>query len=180
MYILSLGCLGGGCIFPISLCYRSMLQERPTGICVEICHPRYYFILGVPVKGGYLRIGAFEREVLLQLQSSRLKVVSCGYVHLRERDREAYPRMISQHTHDLLMEIGLLKFYQENISLRWKFVLLQQLIRRWDHGRQGIRVDSDTWYHPTKEDGYFITGLSRMGVCFTHFPVLPPGAAGDT
>jgi hypothetical protein len=31
----------------------------------------------------------------------------------RERDREAYPHPISQHTHDLLMDIGLLKFYQE-------------------------------------------------------------------
>jgi hypothetical protein len=54
-----------------------------------------------------------------------------AFVHeweARERDREAYPHPISQHTHDLLMDIGLLKFYQEGRSIKGKFALLQQFI----------------------------------------------------
>jgi hypothetical protein len=98
----------------------------------------------------------------------------------RERERELFPHPISQLTHDLLMDIGLLKFYQEGTSLRGNSLLLQQLICRWDHVRQGFRVGPDLWYHPTEEDVYFITGLSRRGEYFPHFPVLPPGVAGET
>jgi hypothetical protein len=98
----------------------------------------------------------------------------------RERDREAYPHFISQHTHDLLMDIGLLKFYRKGISLRGNSTLLQQLIRRWDHGRHELRVGPDMWYHPTEEDVYFIIGLSRRGVYLPHFPALSIDAVGET
>jgi hypothetical protein len=101
----------------------------------------------------------------------------------KERDMEAYHHPISQHTHDLLMCIGLLKFYEEGRSLRGDSTLLQQLIRQWDHGRQGFMVDLDMWYHPMEKDVYFITGCSRRGVYFPHFecghkPISldPPGS----
>jgi hypothetical protein len=35
-------------------------------------------------------------------------------------------------------------------------------------------VGLDLWYHPIEEDVYFITGLSRRGEYFHHFPALPP------
>jgi hypothetical protein len=44
---------------------------------------------------------------------------------VRVRDREAYPDLVSQHTHDLLMETSLLKFFHEGRSLRGNFALLQ-------------------------------------------------------
>jgi hypothetical protein len=52
----------------------------------------------------------------------------------RERERELFPHPISQSTHALLMDVGLLKFYQEGTSLRGNSLLLQQLIHHWDHG----------------------------------------------
>jgi hypothetical protein len=58
-------------------------------------------------------------------------------------------------------------------------LLLQQLIHQWDHGRQGFKVNLDLWYHPTEEDVYFMTGLSRMGEDFPQFPELQHGIAGE-
>jgi hypothetical protein len=58
--------------------------------------------------------------------------------------------------------------------------LLQQLICHWDHARQGFKVSPDLWYHHTKEDVYFIIGLSIRGWYLPHFSALPPGVAGET
>jgi hypothetical protein len=79
-----------------------------------------------------------------------------------------------------LMDVGLLKFYEEGTSLRGNSSLLQQLICHWDHGRQAFRVGPDLWYQPMEEDVYFITGLSRRGEVWPQFPDLPPGVAGET
>jgi hypothetical protein len=98
----------------------------------------------------------------------------------KERDREAYTHPISQHTHDILMDIGLLKFYHEGRSLRGNSTLLQLLIHHWYHARHGFRVSPYMGYHPIEEDVYFITGFSRRGVYFPHFPTLPPSVAGET
>jgi hypothetical protein len=38
-------------------------------------------------------------------------------------------------------------------------------------------VSLDQWYQPTKEDIYFITGLSRRGEDFPQFPDVPVGVA---
>jgi hypothetical protein len=59
------------------------------------------------------------------------RVETYAFVHeweARERDREAYPHPISQYTHDLLMDIDLLNFYQEGRSIKGKYIVLQQLI----------------------------------------------------
>jgi hypothetical protein len=89
-------------------------------------------------RGGGGRSGDMSRHILL-----------CEW-EARERDRELYPHPISQHTHDLLMDIGLLKFYQEGISLRGNSALLQQLIHHWDHARHGFSISPDMWYHPMR------------------------------
>jgi hypothetical protein len=36
------------------------------------------------------------------------------------------------------------------------------------------------WYHPIEEVVCFITGLSRRGVYFPHFPIVYPGVVGET
>jgi hypothetical protein len=49
-----------------------------------------------------------------------------AFVHeweAKESGREDYPCPISQHNHDLLMDIGLLKFYPEGRSYRGNFAL---------------------------------------------------------
>jgi hypothetical protein len=38
-------------------------------------------------------------------------------------------------------------------------------------------VGPNQWYHPTKEDIYFITGLSRRGEYFPQFPYVPVGVS---
>jgi hypothetical protein len=42
-------------------------------------------------------------------------------------------------------------------------------------GDRGSRSVLDLWYHPTEEDVYFITWLSRRGEDFPQFPELPHG-----
>jgi hypothetical protein len=79
----------------------------------------------------------------------------------RERERELFPHPLSQQTHDLLMDIGLLKFYQEGTSLRGNSLLLQQLIHHWDHVRQGFRVGPNLWYHPMRRMS--ISSLGCLG-----------------
>jgi hypothetical protein len=56
---------------------------------------------------------------------------------------------------------------------------------------EGCRRDSElkghfaftfaaSWYHPTEEDIYFITGLSRRGEDFPQFPDVPVGVAAES
>jgi hypothetical protein len=77
------------------------------------------------------------------------------------------------------MDIGLLKFYHEGRSLRGNSTLLQLLIHHWYHARHGFRVSPYMGYHPIEEDVYFITGFSRRGVYFPHFPMLYLGVVGE-
>jgi hypothetical protein len=84
----------------------------------------------------------------------------------RERERDLYPHPIIAATHVLLRDVGLLKYYEEATSLKGHSSLLVHLIRRWDVHRQDFRVGLDQWYHPTEEDIYFITELSRTGEDF--------------
>ena len=81
----------------------------------------------------------------------------------RERERIMYPRPIAATTKFLLREVGLPKFYDEATSLKGHSGLLGQLIFRLDAHRQAFRVSPGWWFVPTKEDIYFITGLSRRG-----------------
>jgi hypothetical protein len=46
--------------------------------------------------------------------------------------------------------------------------------------REGFKVSLNMWYHPMEEDVYFITGFSRRGVYFIHFPTLSLGVVGET
>jgi hypothetical protein len=85
---------------------------------------------------------------------------------VKERKRELLPHPFSKSTHGLLMDISLMNFYHEGTSLRGNSLLLQKLIRHWDHAKHGFRVGPDLWYHPTKEDVHFIIGLSRRGSIF--------------
>lgn len=99
---------------------------------------------------------------------------------VRERERDLYPHPITTMTHVLLRSVGLLKYYEEAISLKGHFGLLVHLIRRWDVHRQDFRVGSDQWYHTTKEDIYFITRLSRRGEDFLQLPNVPVGVVADS
>jgi hypothetical protein len=63
MYILSLGCLGGGYIFPISLCYLlGAARETQLAYVQRYVSPNITSASEFQVKGGQLRISAFERE----------------------------------------------------------------------------------------------------------------------
>jgi hypothetical protein len=97
----------------------------------------------------------------------------------KERERELFPHHISQSTHDLLIHVGILKFYQESTSMRGNSLLLQWFIRHWDHGQHGFRVNLDMWYHPTREDIDFIIKLFRRGEDLPRFPELPLGVARE-
>jgi hypothetical protein len=61
-----------------------------------------------------------------------------------------------------------------------EFSFLAQLIHRWDAHQHAFRVSPHQWYHPTKEDIYFITGLSRRGEDFPQFPDVPVGVAAES
>ena len=50
----------------------------------------------------------------------------------RERQRDGYPRPIIADTQEILMQVGLLKFYEEATSLKAHRVFLRYLIRRWN------------------------------------------------
>jgi hypothetical protein len=98
----------------------------------------------------------------------------------RERERDLYPHPITPTTHALLRDVGLLKYYEEATSLKGHSGLLVHLIRRWDVHRQAFCVGLDQWYHPTEEDIYFITGLSRRGEDFPQFPDVPVGVSTES
>ena len=73
----------------------------------------------------------------------------------------------------ILRQVGLLKFYEEATSLKAHSVFLRYIIHRWIAHRQDFQAGPDQWYTPTKDDIYFITGLSRRGVNFPSFPDMP-------
>ena len=99
-------------------------------------------------------------------------------VHLwevRERERDAYPRPITAVTQGFLRQVGLLKFYEEATSLKSHSGFLRHIIRSWNAQQQAFRVGIDQWYTATKEDVYFIIGLSRKGVDFPSFLEVTAG-----
>jgi hypothetical protein len=98
----------------------------------------------------------------------------------RERERDLYPFPITIEIHVLLRNVGLLKYYEEATSLKGHSGLLVHLIRRWDVHQQDFRVGPNQWYHLTKEDIYFITGLSRRGEDFSQFPDVPVGVVAES
>ena len=98
----------------------------------------------------------------------------------QERERDAYPRPIIADTHDILRQLGLLKFYEETTSLKSYSVFLRYLIHRWNAHRQDFQVGPDQWYTPTEEDIYFITGLLRRGVDFPSFPNVLAGCVAGS
>ena len=62
-------------------------------------------------------------------------------VHLweaRERERDAYPRSITADTQGLLRQVGLLKFYEKDTSLKAHSVFLRHLICRWNAHQQAF------------------------------------------
>ena len=61
----------------------------------------------------------------------------------RERERDAYPRLITADTQGLLRRVGLLKFYEEATSLKAHSVFLRHLIRRWNAHQQAFQVGPD-------------------------------------
>ena len=95
----------------------------------------------------------------------------------RERERDFYPRPITIAMRILLRNVGLLKYYEEATSLKGNYSFLAQLIHRWDSHQHAFTVGPHQWYHPTEEDIYFITGLSRRGEDFPQFPDVPVGVA---
>jgi hypothetical protein len=98
---------------------------------------------------------------------------------VRERERYLYPHPITAMTRVILRNVGILKYYEEDTSLKGHFGLLVHLIRRWDVHRQVFCVGLDQWYHPTEEDIYFIIGLSRRGEDFPHFPYVLVGVLAE-
>ena len=71
---------------------------------------------------------------------------------VRERKRDLYPHPITIVTQSLLRDVGILKYYEEDTSLKGHSGLLVHLIRQWDVHQQTFRVGRDQWYHPTEED----------------------------
>ena len=76
--------------------------------------------------------------------------------------------------------VDLLKFYDVAISLKGNTTFLTQLIAQWDHHRQAFQVGLDKWFRPTREDIYFITGLSRIGEDFSYFPEVTTRVVAST
>jgi hypothetical protein len=79
----------------------------------------------------------------------------------RERERELFIHPITPQTHALLMDVGLLKFYEEGTSLRGNSPLLQQLICHWDHDRHAFRVGPISGINPWRR--MFISSLGCLG-----------------
>ena len=91
----------------------------------------------------------------------------------RERERDLYPHPITAQTRQILRNVGLLKFYQEDTSLKGNSVLLGQLIRHWDRRWKKFTFGPDQWVQLTKEDVYLITRLSNSGDYFPQFLYIP-------
>jgi len=98
----------------------------------------------------------------------------------RERERDLYPHPISVVTLALLMNVGLLKYYQEATSLKVHSILFLHLIHQWSVQEQVFHVDPNMWYRPFQEDIYFINGLSRRGEDFPEFPDFLLGFAAES
>ena len=52
-----------------------------------------------------------------------------------------------------------------------------QLTCHWDQHRQAFQIGSNLWFHPTKEDVYFITKLSRGAGDFPQIRDVPLGVS---
>ena len=113
-----------------------------------------------------------EQEQQQQQQGEQYDMIFQWEV--REREIDGCLRPITADTQEILMHVGLLRFYEEAISgLKANSALLRHLIGRWNAHRQAFQVGPDQWYTPTEEDIYFITGLSRRGVDFPSFSEVP-------
>ena len=65
-------------------------------------------------------------------------------MEVRERERDGCPRLVTADAHEILMQVGLLKFYEEAISgLKAHSVILRHLIGRWNYHRQAFKVGPD-------------------------------------
>jgi hypothetical protein len=98
----------------------------------------------------------------------------------RERETYLYPQPSTTTMWVLLRNVGLLKYYEEATSLKGNSIFITQLIHQWDAHQQSFRVGPHHWYHPTEEDIYFITGLSRRGEDFPQFHDVPMGVAAES
>jgi hypothetical protein len=97
-----------------------------------------------------------------------------------ERERDLYPHPITAVTRVILRDVGLLMYCEEATTLKGHSRLLVHLICQWDAHQQTFHVGPDQWYHPTKEDIYFITRISRRGKDFPQFPDVPVGVATES
>jgi hypothetical protein len=64
----------------------------------------------------------------------------------------------------ILRDVGPLKFFDEDKSLKGNMELLYYLICLWDHVIRFFMFDLDLWYQPTIEDIYFIIRLSKSRI----------------
>ena len=71
-----------------------------------------------------------KEEELQQQQAEQYDMVRLW--EARERERDAYPFLITVDTQWLLSQVGLLKFYEEDTSLKAHSVFLRHLICRWN------------------------------------------------
>lgn len=95
-------------------------------------------------------------------------------------ERYLYPLPIMLVNQGLLRNVGVFKYCEEAISLKYHSRLLVQLIHRWDIHWQNFCVRPDMWYHTTKEDTYFIIGLCRRGEDFPWQPDVPLSVAKES
>jgi hypothetical protein len=58
----------------------------------------------------------------------------------RERERNFYPRPIISATWVLLRNVGVLKYYEEDTSMKGNFSFLEKLIHQWHAHQQEFRV----------------------------------------
>jgi hypothetical protein len=98
---------------------------------------------------------------------------------VRKREMDFNPFPITAVTHVLLRYVGLLKYYEEDTSLKGHFRLFFHMIRRCDVHQQDFCVGLNQWYHPTKEDIYFITEIYKRGEDFPQFPYFPAGVSTE-
>ena len=79
---------------------------------------------------------------------------------VREREMDLYPQPITDHPQDLLMVIGLMNFYQEDMSLKGNSTLLAQMIHHWDHRGHAFHIGPSQCFQPNEEAISFITRIS--------------------
>jgi hypothetical protein len=157
MSISSLGCLGGGCIFPISLCYHPVLQERPNWHMCRDMSVQIFLQLQSSRFGGQLRIGAFEREDVrcLCYMLSSLSQYSSDGKHI---------------SFSMLYYVDSL--LQEPQLIRWEDVFLRQFCHALDHCHS---VLSGTRFFPFTSELYtlFFERVHATQPVVPHFPARP-------